>query len=90
MANNNLTVIDGETLADISILLVHHLRKQGAADPLNKLSGTTGIAGAVDAVLVLEKSDRWASTGSHQKISVGSVSDGRTRARTSPTHSPPA
>ena len=42
----------------ISILLVHHLRKQGAADPLNKLSGTTGIAGAVDAVLVLEKSDR--------------------------------
>ena len=42
----------------ISILLVHHLRKQGASDPLNKLSGTTGIAGAVDAVLVLEKSDR--------------------------------
>lgn len=42
----------------ISLLLVHHLRKQGASDPLNKLSGTTGIAGAVDAVLVLEKSDR--------------------------------
>ena len=28
-----------------------HLRKQGDSDPLNKLSGTTGISGAVDAVL---------------------------------------
>lgn len=53
-----------KALADelgISILLVHHLRKQGASDPLNKLSGTTGIAGAVDAALVLEKSGRYQS-----------------------------
>ena len=42
----------------ISILLVHHLRKQGDSDPLNKLSGTTGISGAVDAVFVLDKSKR--------------------------------
>ncbi len=42
----------------ISILLVHHLRKQGDSDPLNKLSGTTGISGAVDAVFVLEKDKR--------------------------------
>ncbi len=42
----------------ISILLVHHLRKQGDSDPLNKLSGTTGISGAVDAVLVLDKDKR--------------------------------
>lgn len=42
----------------ISILLVHHLRKQGDSDPLYKLSGTTGISGAVDAVFVLEKDKR--------------------------------
>lgn len=39
----------------ITILLVHHLRKQGDRDPVNRLSGTTGISGAVDAVFVLDK-----------------------------------
>ena len=43
---------------NISLLLVHHLRKQGDSDPLNKLSGSTGISGAVDAVFVLDKSKR--------------------------------
>ena len=43
---------------NITLLLVHHLRKQGDSDPLNKLSGTTGISGAVDAVFVLDKSKR--------------------------------
>ena len=42
----------------VSILLVHHLRKMGDADPVNKLSGTTGISGAVDGVYVLDKSAR--------------------------------
>ena len=42
----------------ISLLLVHHLRKQGDRDPVNKLSGTTGITGAVDCVFVLDKSRR--------------------------------
>ena len=47
-----------KTLADelqISILLVHHLRKQEASDPLNKLSSTTGISGAMDAVSILDR-----------------------------------
>lgn len=43
---------------EISILLVHHLRKQGDGDPLNKISGTTGISGAMDAIFVLDKSKR--------------------------------
>ena len=43
---------------NICLLLVHHLRKQGDSDPLNKLSGTTGIVGAVDSVFVLDKSKR--------------------------------
>ena len=42
----------------ISILLVHHLRKQSDRDPVNKLSGTTGISGAVDAIFVLDKDER--------------------------------
>lgn len=58
-ANDYGEVRQMKQLADelnISILLVHHLRKQGDSDPLNKLSGTTGISGAVDAVFVLDKS----------------------------------
>ena len=42
----------------ITILLVHHLRKQGDRDPVNRLSGTTGISGAVDAVFVLDRKER--------------------------------
>lgn len=42
----------------ISLLLVHHLRKQGDKDPINRLSGTTGIGGAVDAVFILDKDER--------------------------------
>ena len=42
----------------VTILLVHHLRKQGDKDPINKLSGTTGISGAVDGVYVLDKKER--------------------------------
>ena len=50
-----------KTLADelrVSLLLVHHLRKMEDSDPLNKLSGTTGLSGAADATLVLEKEQR--------------------------------
>ena len=43
---------------DITLLLVHHLRKTGDKDPVNKLSGSTAIAGAVDAIFVLEKFER--------------------------------
>ena len=50
-----------KALADelkITILLVHHLRKQGDSDPLNKLSGSTGISGAADAAYILDVSRR--------------------------------
>ena len=43
---------------NLTLLLVHHLRKQWDSDPLNKLSGTTGISGAVDAVFVLDRDHR--------------------------------
>ena len=60
-ANDYDDVRQMKLLADeleISILLVHHLRKQGDGDPLNKISGTTGISGAMDAIFVLDKSKR--------------------------------
>ena len=47
----------------ICILLVHHLRKLNDRDPLNRLSGTTGIAGAVDAVFIFTKDDRQMGRG---------------------------
>ena len=40
----------------VAILLVHHLRKMGDSDPINKLSGTTGIGGGVDTTFIMDRS----------------------------------
>ena len=51
----------GEVLKPISdefgvtILIIHHTRKQDADDPLDLVSGTQGVAGSVDTVLVLSR-----------------------------------
>ena len=42
----------------ICLLIVHHLRKMNDKNPVNKLSGSTGISGAVDAIFVLDKNER--------------------------------
>jgi hypothetical protein len=39
----------------VSIVVVHHQRKLDAEDPLDTISGTTGLTGAADASLVLKK-----------------------------------
>ena len=49
--------------AGIAIILVHHLRKQqDSGDPFNEVSGTVGITGAADTMLVLKKDERMAQT----------------------------
>ena len=45
----------------IAVLLVHHLRKMNDDDPMNIISGTTGISGATDTNLVLKKEKRGGS-----------------------------
>jgi RecA-family ATPase len=40
---------------DISIVVVHHVRKLEGDDPLDTVSGTTGLTGAADTVLVLNR-----------------------------------
>ena len=42
----------------LTVLVIHHLRKMKDDDPLNRISGTTGIAGAADGTLVLIRSKR--------------------------------
>ena len=39
----------------VSILAVHHLRKTGAADVLDEITGSTGMTGAVDGTLILKR-----------------------------------
>ena len=41
----------------VSILLVHHLRKMGDENPVNMLSGTTGLSGAADGILVIDRGE---------------------------------
>ena len=40
----------------IAVVLVHHVRKMASDDFLTEVSGTNGLAGAADAVLVLKRS----------------------------------
>ena len=46
-----------------TLLLVHHTRKMYDPDPLNTLSGSTGLVGAVDGIWVLEKEKRTEGKG---------------------------
>jgi hypothetical protein len=49
---------------DISILIILHQRKEDDSDPLNTVTGTTGITGAADNVYVLTKESRLSKSGS--------------------------
>ena len=48
----------------IAILLIHHLRKLHDDDPMNMISGSTGLSGAADSTFVLQKSSRLANVAS--------------------------
>ena len=49
--------IDADKLK-IAIVLIHHLRKQKDDDPMNRVSGTTGITGGADSNFVLDRPKR--------------------------------
>ncbi|MBR3179118.1 MAG: AAA family ATPase [Clostridia bacterium] len=46
----------------LSIVLVHHLRKLGSSDPFEMLTGSTGLQGASDTLMVLKR-ERGTNTG---------------------------
>ena len=48
----------------IAILLIHHLRKLHDDDPMNMISGSTGLSGAADSTFVLQKNSRPANIAS--------------------------
>lgn len=39
----------------VAIIVVHHVRKMDADDPLDAVSGTSGLTGAADTILVLKR-----------------------------------
>ena len=56
-----------KNLADkqhIAVLLIHHLRKLHDDDPMNMISGSTGLSGAADSAFVLQKNARSANAAS--------------------------
>lgn len=47
-----------KTMADrrgISVILVHHSRKASADDPIDEISGSTGLSGSVDGIILLRR-----------------------------------
>jgi hypothetical protein len=55
-----------KALADafgIAIVLIHHVRKMAADDPLEMISGTNGMTGAADAVLILNRTSQGVTLG---------------------------
>lgn len=48
---------------DLSLLLIHHTRKQGDSDVFNTVSGTTGITGSADTTFVLTRQNRIDGSG---------------------------
>lgn len=52
---------------NLTLLLIHHTRKMFDPDPLNTLSGSTGLVGSVDGIFVLEKETR---TGNKGKLTI--------------------
>ncbi len=52
------TLVYLKTLADqcgVAIVVVHHLRKGSSDDPLEEVSGTTGLTGAADTIWTLKR-----------------------------------
>jgi hypothetical protein len=43
---------------NICVMLIHHTRKLADSDPLNEISGTNGIAGCADTLMILKKEKR--------------------------------
>jgi RecA-family ATPase len=47
-----------KSLADrhhVALMLIHHLRKETGVDPLEQISGSTGLTGAADTILIMTR-----------------------------------
>jgi hypothetical protein len=74
--NKNLYEIDSQEVAstkaladkfDIAIVLIHHTRKQGSSDVYDTLSGSFGLTGSADTLIVLKRRTGQADASLHCK-----------------------
>lgn len=57
-AEDYAAIAPAKAIADkygIALVIVHHLRKMAAEDPLARISGTQGLSGSSDTILVLSR-----------------------------------
>lgn len=52
----------------IAIVIIHHLNKGNATDPMNKVSGSAGVTGAADLVWTFERKNRLAMEAKIQSM----------------------
>ena len=69
----------------IAIVLVHHLRKAEADDPFDTISGTLGLTGAPDTIMILSR-DQSRGTRLHAKGATWSRSRRRSGSTPEPAH----
>ena len=67
----------------IAIVVIHHLRKMDADDPLDQVSGTTGLSGSADTVLVLNRTSSGTTT-----FTAAAATSKTSRRRSSSTRGP--
>lgn len=57
---------------EVAIVVVHHIRKMAAADPLDEINGSTGLTGGVDGWAIAGDAEEYRMSGERKDTSLAS------------------